>query len=146
MVNNGYMSKALVTLSKGFITWFKIIEPHLKSKGVSRTNTLEQDTSGNKIRSNSASAARCYRKLLALERDLSYHRKIWNKMAGKHRLFLLLTPDGVEFGTGSLATQLGDRVCLISGLPIPMLLRETATPRRYTRQGQEGQAKVFSVV
>lgn len=104
--------KALVALSNGFTSWFNIIRRYLRSS--------DENSSG-----------RCYRRLLASERALNYHRKVCNKIAVKRRLFLLSTSEGVKFGTGSPATQVGDQIVLISGLSVPTLLRETEASKRY---------------
>jgi hypothetical protein len=138
--------KALVALSNGFTSWFKIVKRYLRSSDVSGARTSGQSLAAMRGTNNQNRSSRCYRRLLKSERALAYHQKICSKIAGKRRLFLLSTSNGVEFGTGSPATQIGDQVVLISGLAVPMLLRDTATTIRYTSQREGDRDEAFSVV
>jgi hypothetical protein len=130
----------LADLSNGFITWFELVKPYLIS-----SESAGQDSLIAAINDESEPRIGCYEKICASPRALDYHRKICHEIVAKRSLFVFSSSKGVRFGTGSRTTEVGDSICLISGLPVPMLLR-SGGPRQYVRNGQEGEAEAFTVV
>lgn len=55
---------------------------------------------------------------------LEYHWKICQQIIGKRLLCLFKTAQGTYMGTGPLSMKVGDILVLISGLPVPLVLRE----------------------
>jgi hypothetical protein len=130
--------KALAHLSSGFKTWFTLVEPYVTSGAAN-----PEHDSGTAERESTIS---CYEKIVASQRALEYHVKICKQIAGKRRLFLFRGSKSVDFGTGSQAVEAGDLVYLISGLPVPMLLRSTGAARETVRNGKMKLVEGFTVV
>jgi hypothetical protein len=140
--------RSLAKLSNGFISWLKVIEPYLfpmfydsvKSEGAN-----EQYLTDIMAENAAYLAFECYKKLLESDKAILYHRRICSEIAGRRRLFIFSSSQGVYFGTGSIAAEVGDRLCLVSGLPVPMLLRNLGF-KSYARNGVVSESKAFSVV
>jgi hypothetical protein len=140
--------KARARLSNGFTTWLKAIEPYaVGSETLGTEITVQQDADTSIARlKDSESISQCYEKLLASEKALEYHRKICNSIVHQRRLFIHYGPKRFQFSAGSLATEVGDTICLISGLPVPMILRKAGGFRKFTQDGHEGSAQPFLVI
>jgi hypothetical protein len=55
---------------------------------------------------------------------VEYHKKICQQITGKRLLCLFKTTHGTYMGTGPLSMKEGDMLVLISGLPVPLVLRK----------------------
>jgi hypothetical protein len=140
--------RSLAKLSNGFISWLQVIEPYLFPKlkdSVKSEEAHEQDVTNSILENAHYLAIECYKKLLKSDKAILYHRRICSEIASRRRLFVFSSGQGTHFGTGSIATEVGDRLCLLSGLPVPMLLRSLGS-RSYVRNGVTSEAEAFSVI
>ncbi|KAH8585300.1 heterokaryon incompatibility protein-domain-containing protein [Bisporella sp. PMI_857] len=142
------ISARLFKLPNGFATWLRVIEPYVVGGETPRTEiAVQQDADISTARlEDSGSVVQCYERLLASEEALGYHRKICNSIAHQRRLFIHSGYGGFLFGAGSLPTRVDDIVCLISGLPVPMILRSAGVSRPFTQDRREGLAEAFLVI
>jgi hypothetical protein len=130
-----------------FMSWLKVIEPYaVRSETPGAEITIQRGADVSTTHPDSELVVQCYEKLLASEKALEYHRRICDSIAHQRRLFIHSGPAGFQFGAGSLPMEVGDIVCLISGLPVPMILRKAGDLRNFTRDGHEGSAQAFSVI
>jgi hypothetical protein len=136
--------KTQAHLSSGFKTWFTLVEPYVTSGAATdgRPASRDSGTSGEQ------EPTTCYEKIMASDRAREYHVKICKQISGKRRLFLFSSSSskGIEFGTGSQAVEVGDIIYLISGLPVPMVLRSSGISIEYSRNGKTGAAEGLTVV
>jgi hypothetical protein len=128
------VQKARAHLSSGFKTWFTLVEPYVTSESATEGTSDGQEPTT------------CYEKIMASERAREYHVKICKQISGKRRLFLFSSSKGVDFGTGSQAVEVGDIIYLVSGLPVPIILRRSGISREYSRNGRTGEAEGLTVV
>jgi hypothetical protein len=142
------ISTRLFRLPNGFATWLRVIEPYAVGSETPKTEiAVQQDADISTTRlGGSGSVVRCYGELLASGEALEYHRKICNSIAHQRRLFIHSGPGRFRFGAGSLPTKVDDIVCLISGLPVPMILRKAGVSKPFTRKRREGSAEAFLVI
>jgi hypothetical protein len=67
---------------------------------------------------------------------LEIHRHFCNTIAGKRRLCTIRTTSGELAGTGPMSMRRDDLVVLISGVPVPMVLREIKSTLPSGRDGK----------
>jgi hypothetical protein len=142
--------KSLRKLSNGFISWFKALRPflNLRNDGFPKeeNNNSQQDVTDEQALLNDWSRTiQCYRRLLDSHQAILYHRRICSEIIGRRLLFIFSSSNGVHCGTGSIAMEMGDKLYLISGLPVPILLRGVGS-RSCVLNKVKSEREAFAVV
>ncbi|KAF9882295.1 hypothetical protein CkaCkLH20_00331 [Colletotrichum karsti] len=70
-------------------------------------------------------------RMLSIPRLMEFHASLCNGLANKSRTVFVTAPHPLAVGNCPVGTQVGDVIALVSGVPMPLVLREVAESGDY---------------